>query len=214
MTSSSAAPCSRRSAERGGECRAPRLHRAPCTARRSRSSRGACTMARAMDTRCCSPRLSARTGVSARSATRIWPSARRAAPRGIAHAVQPRGELHVLARRERAVEHARVRDRARPARAPPAGPSRRARRPRGSVPAVGASSPARSRRSVVLPAPLGPKSARQSPAPSGKITPSTARRAPNARDSPRRLDDGRCRRWRTTGWRWASAEDSTTGRHP
>ena len=72
----------------------------------SNTTVGSWTIARAIDTRCWSPRLSARTGAS--RPVGDADSLERAHRRGarIGHAIQPRRELDVLARRERAIEHA------------------------------------------------------------------------------------------------------------
>src|SRR4051794_36283528 len=135
-----------------------------------------------MDTRCCSPRLSARTGVSARSRTRIAESASSAAVRGWGSPYN-RAVNSTFSRAE-SVLYSMLECDTSPTCARAAGPARSGRPLTLACPASGERRPASRRSSVVLPAPLGPKSARQSPACSVKLTPSTARRPPNERTSP------------------------------
>ena len=133
-----------------------RPRRARCTARRAARLAGSCTIARAIETRCCIPRLSDRTGECARSSSRIRSSARIAASRGRCHAVQPRRELDVLERGERRVQHALMRDQADDgsgAAAPP-GSSTPAIR---ALPLVGRSRPGEDAKQRRLPCPVGPE---------------------------------------------------------
>ena len=61
---------------------APPAASSPVYGSSSSTTLGSWTIARAIDTRCCMPRLNARTGVSARSAMRMRSSARMAAACG------------------------------------------------------------------------------------------------------------------------------------
>ena len=181
VTRSSAAPAARRSESAVVSAALP-TSSSPVYGSSQRMSRGPWTMARAIETRCCNPRLSARTGASARSSTRIDSRAARAARTGsetpYMRAVNSRFSRAVSA------PYSMLACEMNPTwpRAPCA--DRITTPPTVACPLEGASSPARRRSSVVLPAPFGPKSARQSPGASAKLTSFTARRPPNARTSP------------------------------
>ena len=163
VTSTSAAPADAQRLEHVGERRAadrvePRVRlveqhdRWPMDDRRARSTRAAATRG--------STARTARPGAVGDVHPLERVHRRRLA---VAHAVQPRRELHVLARGERADRACSDARSVRPARAPRAS-SRSDAAAHRHRPRVGLSRPAITRSSVVFPAPFGPKSARQSPA--------------------------------------------------
>ena len=211
VTSSSAAPASRRSVSASVSAALP-ASSSPVYGSSQRRSRGECTIARAIDTRCWSPRLSVRTGVSARSSTRMSASACARRLGRIGQAVQSRRELDVLARGEHAVEHARVahepdlrarrrallhRDAVHPHRSLPGAPA--GRRAFGAA----SSSPLRSGRTA-----RGSRRASRV-----KLTPSTARRPPKVRTSPSAWTTGLFSAVEETALEWAGAEGDIRGRY-